>query len=90
MVMGHIFVEHRPQGVFAEQHHLRQRFLFDRSDPVLRIGMHMRRPRWQQHPFDAGILDELLKGRAKFPIAVMKQVLPGTQVRLRAVCIIQA
>src|SRR5712691_2911744 len=28
MVMVYIFVEHIPQGVFAEQHHLRQRFFF--------------------------------------------------------------
>ena len=67
MVIVHIFVEHISQGVFAEQQHLRQRFLFDRSYPALRISIQIRRPRWQRHPFDAGMLDDLLKGRAVFP-----------------------
>src|SRR5256885_1034101 len=79
MSLGYIFVEHIPQEVFAEQRHLRQRFLFDRSDPALRIGIQIQRPGWQDDTLDTGIINDLLKGGAVFPVPVVDEILPGRQ-----------
>src|SRR5262249_982918 len=57
----------------------RQALLLDRSHPALGVGVQVRRPGWERHALDPGCVDDLLKGGAIFPIAVMDEVLPGRQ-----------
>ena len=79
MVMVRILVEHMPQGAFAQQNHSGQRFVSDRPYPALRIGVQVRRPRRQRDPLDPGGVNDLLKGRAIFPIPIVDQLLPWGQ-----------
>jgi len=62
---------------FPKENHLREAFLLDRSHPALRVGVQIRWSRW--HALTPGCVDDLLKGGALFPIAVVDQVLPGRQ-----------
>jgi hypothetical protein len=43
--------------------------LIDLYDPSLRLGVEIWRPWRQRHPRDPSIIDDLLKGRAVFPVA---------------------
>jgi hypothetical protein len=77
MVMVHILVEYMPQGAFAKQNHPGQRFVFDRWDPTLRVGIQVGRLGWQDYALDAGIIDDLLKRGTELGVAVMDEILAG-------------
>ena len=42
MVMVHVLVERMPEGGFTKQNQPRQGFVFDRSDPPLRVRIQIR------------------------------------------------
>src|SRR5713101_660336 len=46
MIMFHILVEDMTQGVFAKQNQPRETLLLHGSDPALRVGIEVGRPRW--------------------------------------------
>ena len=48
MEMVDVFAQRPPQGALAEQDHLRQALLLDRSHPALRVGFQVRAARWQR------------------------------------------
>jgi hypothetical protein len=79
MIMGYIRCQRVLQSLFPKENQPRETFLFDRSHPALRVGVQIWRPRRQRYPFDPGRVDDLLKGRAVFPISVMDEVLAGGQ-----------
>ena len=66
MIMLHVLTEGATQGRFSKQNHPRETFLLDRSHPPLRVGVQIRRPRWQGHPLDASLIDETLRRWAEF------------------------
>jgi hypothetical protein len=82
MIMVSILVEHMPQGALAKQEHSGQRFVFDRADPALCVGIEIRRPWWQRYPLDSSIIDDLLKRGAVFPVPVMDEILARRQEAL--------
>src|SRR6266446_3852725 len=79
MIVRHILLECMPERGFSKEDEPRETLLLDRPHPALRVGIHIRRPRWQRHAFDAGLINDALKSRAELPIPVMDQVLPGRQ-----------
>src|SRR6266545_3156609 len=70
MKMRHILRQHMAERRFPEQDQPRQTLLLDRAHPALRVGVQIRRPRWQGHPFHPGRVDDLLKGGAVFSVPV--------------------
>jgi hypothetical protein len=74
MIMGCILCQRVLQSLFPKENQPREALLLDRSHPALRIGVQIRRPWRQGHPYDAGGGDELLKGGAVFPVSVMDRV----------------
>src|SRR5262245_6169058 len=79
MIMRHVFRERVSQGAFTKQDQLGQRFLFDRSYPPLRIGIQIGRPRRQRHTRDPGRVNHVLKGWTILAVAVMNEILAGSQ-----------
>src|SRR5882724_4848930 len=79
MVMVYILAEHMPEGALAKEDHPGQRFVFDRADPALGIGIQIRRPRRQWDPRDPSIINDLLKRGAELGISVMHEILARGQ-----------
>ena len=79
MIMLHIRLERMPERAFPTQDQARQALLLHRAYPALRIGVEIRRPRREGHPFHPGHVYDLLKGGAVCPVPVMDEVLPGRQ-----------
>ena len=50
--MFNIVAQRPPQGALAEQDHLRQALLLDRSDPALRVGIQVRAACRQRQRFN--------------------------------------
>jgi hypothetical protein len=75
MIMRQVCIEGATQRRFSEQNQPRETLLLDRSHPALRVGVQIRRARWQGHPLHPGGVKELLKGGAVFPVSVMDEVL---------------
>src|SRR5215469_10737457 len=78
--MLHEFLDGLPQGSFSEQDDpLEARFL-DGSDEAFRIGIQVRRARWQFQRLHAAALQNLQEFRREQRVAVMDQVsLPGQE-----------
>src|SRR5438093_9361553 len=76
MKMRSILRQRMAERRFPTQDQSRQALLFDGAHPALRVGVQMRRPRWQGHPLDAGLIDETLKRWAECIVSVMDEILP--------------
>ena len=79
MVMVYILAEHMPEGALAKEDHPGQRFVFDRADPALGIGIQIRRRRRQWDPRDPSIINDLLKRGAELGVSVMHERLARGQ-----------
>jgi hypothetical protein len=79
MNMLHILRQRMAERRFPKEDQPRETFLLDRSHPAFRVGVQIGRPRRQWHTCHPGCVDDLVKGRAVFPVPVMDQVLPGRQ-----------
>src|SRR6516165_11907972 len=84
VIMLHEFLDGLPQGSFSAQDDpLEARFL-DGSDEAFRIGIQVRRARWQFQRLHAAALQNLQEFRSEQRVAVMDQVsLPGQKAFLR-------
>src|SRR6266853_1782192 len=79
MKMRHILRQCVAERRFPKQDKSRQALLFDGAHPALRVGVQIRRLRWQWDPRDPSCVNDLLKGWAIFSVPIMDQVLPGRQ-----------
>jgi hypothetical protein len=66
MKMLHVLRQRMAERRFPKQDEPRETLLLDRSDPALRVGVQVRRPRRQWHPFHPGCVDELLKKAGQY------------------------
>src|SRR6266446_5001592 len=66
MKMLHVLRQRMAERRFPTQDEPRETLLLDRSDPALRVGVQIRRPRRQWHPFHPGCIDELLKKAGQY------------------------
>src|SRR5262249_49373172 len=64
MIMRRILAECMLQGCFTKQDEPCKALLLDGSHPALRVGVQIRRPRWQWYPFHPSCINNLLKGGA--------------------------
>jgi hypothetical protein len=79
MIMGGIFVEHFPEGVFPKQDEFGQGFFLDGSHPALGMGIQIRTTWGKVDEGAPSRLYGLLKGGAELGIAVIEHMLPGSQ-----------
>src|SRR6516162_11441999 len=84
MIMLHEFLDSLPQGSFSEQDDPLQARFLDGSDEAFRVGIQVRRARWQFQRLHAAALQNLQEFRSEQRVAVMDQVsLPGQKAFLR-------
>src|SRR5215469_608538 len=78
------FMDGLPQGPFSKQDDPLQARFLDGSDEAFRIGIQVRRARWQFQRLHAAALQKLQELRSEQRVAVMDQVsLPGQKAFLR-------